>query len=132
MTIETNNVALVQQLLECGASWTDPDEYGNTPLSLIIATKDGNAALVKKLLVNGANAKDRDKDGLTPLHVAANLGFNELCAVLVDNGADQGGNTPVVLATQKYHTTAVSILIASGASLRWSHSSSCCSKTGLL
>ena len=76
---EANNVALVEQLLECGASLKDLDEDGNTPL--LIATKEGNAALVKKLLVNGATVKYRDKDGLTPLQVAAKLGYDEVCTV---------------------------------------------------
>ena len=115
---ETNNVALVQQLLNCGATWKDLDEDGNTPL--LFATKEGHAALVKKLLVNGADAKYQDKNGLTPLHVAANLGFNDTCVVLIDHGADlekedQEGNTPLMIAAANGHLSTKALLLQKGA-----------------
>ena len=48
--------------------------------------------------------------------------MNEVCAVLVDHGADleeadQDGNTPVLLATKGCHSSTVSALFESGAKI---------------
>ena len=65
------------------------------------------------LIKSGASLKQSNKDGLTPLHVAAKMGFAEVCVALVDHGAnleaaDQEGNTPLILATKDCHSNTVS------------------------
>ena len=55
--------------------------------ALLSATENGNTALVRQLLECGASFKDRDENGDTPLHTAVKLGFNEVCAALIDHGA---------------------------------------------
>ena len=95
-TNKASNVKLVEQLLECGASWK----------------------------INNSNK------GQTLLHVAAKLGYKEVCAILVDHGAnleegDREGNTPLLLATKLGHSNTVSTLLERGVDIN------ACDKQGL-
>ena len=116
--MRSDNAALVQQLLGCGANVNDCDRDGLTHLS--IASKTNNVPLLKQLLDHGASVNLRSKDGSTPLHVAAKLGFNEVCEILTDYGAglgeaDQEGNTPLMIAAENGHLSTLTLLLEKGA-----------------
>jgi hypothetical protein len=83
--IAAGDVARVRQLLEGGASLTDTDADGQTPL--LLATVAGRAAVVSLLLGHGADPNVPGRDGRTPLAEARARHLDEIVAALERAGA---------------------------------------------
>lgn len=85
------------------------------------AVRNGEAAQVKRLLEKGANLSARMEEDWTALHVAAYMGFGEVCTVLIREKAEvtavtETGQTPLHLAAKKGHFEAArAILMATKA-----------------
>jgi len=109
-------------------------EFLNSQASTIINTRDyknGESALhivvrrhddlwTRFLLSKGANPDVRDSQGNTPLIVAAQLGFPEGTAALIDgkanvNAPNDSGETPLIVAVQRRDILSVRLLLAAGA-----------------
>merc|ERR1719507_410749 len=86
MAIENGNVTLVKKLLECGASTSDRNADGLTPL--VIATEKGDVAIVGLLLQFAPSTSDRNADGLTPYLIATKQRNSQIVKLLLDNGVD--------------------------------------------
>jgi uncharacterized protein len=78
--VASGNLALVELLLEHGAT-PDPVEFlGATPLHS--AAAQGKRAMVNRLLAAGADPSRRTKDGKTPAEIASQYGHAELAEEL--------------------------------------------------
>jgi ankyrin repeat protein len=88
---------------------------------LIEATRDGDLAGVTRALKQGADIETTEPiGGLTPLIIAANNGFTEIAAHLIDAGADvnatsEQGMTPLIGAALKGYTEIATLLLERGA-----------------
>ncbi|KAK2807307.1 hypothetical protein FQN50_005461 [Emmonsiellopsis sp. PD_5] len=86
-------------------------EYGNLPV-LHLASRNGNTEVVRRLLQK-CNVAKRDNNYRTALHHAAEAGFPEVAALLVDSGAsmvmvkDNNGDSPLDIAMRHKHETTV-------------------------
>ena len=76
---------------------------------------------MKLLLKAGADHKQHNEDGETPLIIAARGGREELCKILLENGAVvhgvTGAGTPLMAAASQGHTSIVKLLLDKGARL---------------
>ncbi|HKK13728.1 MAG TPA: ankyrin repeat domain-containing protein [Gammaproteobacteria bacterium] len=63
--------------------------------------------MVSSLLRTGANVDERNMEGKTPLMAAAELGFEDIVAILIDHGADRD-------ATDSYGETAYEFAARNG------------------
>jgi len=88
--------------------------------SLTEAVADGDEVAVAEMLSNEQKARslvrERDHHGTTPLHVAAEEGYADICALLLDAGAeplvgDDIGFTPLHRAVQHGHAEVAKLLI---------------------
>ncbi|CAM9357424.1 unnamed protein product, partial [Ectocarpus fasciculatus] len=77
---------LVQDLLERGASHTDKNEEGDTPLHL--AAMRGHGLIVRTLLIEGADIDAVDNVGRTPLHLSCVNGDAVGVEALLTAGSD--------------------------------------------
>jgi ankyrin repeat protein len=84
--VRNNDLNLVQELIQNGASPNEKDEYGRTPLH--IAIMHGNTEIIKVLLQNGASLNEKTCNGYTPLHFASRYGYIETVKELLFFGAD--------------------------------------------
>lgn len=83
----------------------------------------GNIPYVKRLLAAGHPINVRDNVGWMPLHEAANHGFKEIVALLLENGgtsvindrAENGGITPLHDACSNGHFDIIELLLDKGA-----------------
>ncbi|KAI8093447.1 Glycerophosphoryl diester phosphodiesterase family-domain-containing protein [Halteromyces radiatus] len=89
MAVELKNIALLELLIEKGASADITDEDGET--ALLLAIRNGFSDGVKALIEAGhANVNHSEKiNGVTPLMVAAIEGNTEIVQLLLDGGADK-------------------------------------------
>lgn len=85
--------ALVELLLEKGASVNAKTQEGTTPLSLV---SSDNPGLARILLKYGADPNLASKNGLTPLMKAAQRDDRELVDILLTAGADPNTQLNVV------------------------------------
>ncbi|MEL3909513.1 MAG: ankyrin repeat domain-containing protein, partial [Treponema sp.] len=108
---------IIQELRQAGADPLARDSFGNTPLALVlrsgrpildvllgnnslITNSDGDTPLhiavqenadfdiLRYLILKGYPINKRNRMGITALTLAAKQGAAELCAVLIDSGAD--------------------------------------------
>jgi uncharacterized protein len=91
---------------------------GESALHIVIKRRDD--LWTRFLLAKGANPDIRDNAGNTPLIVAAQLGFPEGSAALIDgkanvNAANSSGETALIVAVQRRDMINVRLLLAAGA-----------------
>lgn len=96
----SGHTAVVEALLESGASADAANKAGNTPLHF--AAQKGHAAIVAPLLKSGAQMDARSKTGNTPLHLAAQNGHVAVVQPLLEFGhptdhSSNEGSTPLHL-----------------------------------
>lgn len=88
--------------------------------ALHIVTKRRDVTWLSFLLAKGANPNQRDGGGNTALMLAAQLGFAEGLALLIDRKAqvdlaNNSGETPLIRAVQNRDIATVRTLLAAGA-----------------
>lgn len=98
VAIAWNQVKIVVELLQHGASISDTSSNGHT--SLYIAAGCGSAEIVRILIENGAEISSTDQGGYSPLHLAASSNGADIAKYLLDCGADptatsNDGRTPL-------------------------------------
>jgi len=101
---------VVRALLASGASASDSDSWGETPVATAVRTDQ--ADVVVALLAAGAEVDSRDVRRSTPLHNAARAGAEDSARVLLSYGAepdavDDAGLTPLDYARQAGHDSVV-------------------------
>jgi ankyrin repeat protein len=111
---------VIGRVLKRGAKPNVKDPKGRTALHVFI-TREPNAAAFKLLLEAGADPHALDESGRNLLHQAVNAPitiFRQLIDLGVDvNGADQNGETPLMVAASSARNVAVlRDLLAAGAS----------------
>lgn len=110
---------LVRDLLERGASHTDKNEDGDTPLHL--AAKFGHGFIVRTLLIEGADMDAVDKLGRTPLHLSSINGDVVGLQALLTAGSDVNHRhsstnfSPLDMAAYNGKVEALTALLRKGA-----------------
>jgi ankyrin repeat protein len=95
---------------------TDPDvRRADGTAAVIIAAQAGNLVSAKLLVKYGASIASVDSKGRTALHWASELGYDQVAAELIRNGAspdvkDHDKKTPVQIALEHGHIRIVSLL----------------------
>lgn len=105
MAVNTNNIELIQKLLNQGLDPNFVDNQKRTPLHL--AVSKGYTDVVQLLLQNGAKQNRKDILGNTPLHLATCTTNVKIIKMLLEAGAnitmkDLNHRTPLNLAKSKY------------------------------
>ncbi|XP_064643262.1 ankyrin-1-like isoform X3 [Lineus longissimus] len=113
--VTTDNLELVETLIDRGADKDAKNEFGFTPLHFAVLSRNLPAVtfLVKKA---GVNVNAVDKDGNQAIHFAVTTANLELVETLIDRGADKDaknefGFTPLHLAVLSGNLLAVSFLV---------------------
>jgi uncharacterized protein len=118
---DANCVALVEELLDYGASVDARDRLGARPLSH--AARLGHLEMVDLLLARGAPIDARNLAGATALYFAAEGGRTSVAQRLIERGADvkltgRSGISPVAAAAYAGNDMIVEALLANGADER--------------
>ncbi|KAL9615930.1 MAG: hypothetical protein Q9160_009142 [Pyrenula sp. 1 TL-2023] len=113
LAAEQGSVELATLLMQRGVSVDTETNEGRTPLHL--ATNQRNLAVVQLLFRNGAKVQG-DIYGWTPLHMAAQRGYPDLAAPLIEGGADihakdEAGWTPFLCAISSRHFDIADLLL---------------------
>ena len=88
---------------------------------LIDAASWGNIAEVKSLIKAGADVNGELFDGWTALMAASFIGYQDIAALLIENGAEvnkaknTSGWTPLIMASRVGHKEIAALLIENGA-----------------
>ncbi len=98
-------------------------DYNSGESALHIVIKRRDDTWTRFLLAKGANPDIRDNAGNTPLIVAAQIGFPEGTAALIEgnanvNAANNSGETPLIVAVQRRDILNVRLLLAAGANAK--------------
>lgn len=78
--------AILESLIINGCNVNDINEFGETPLHLMVRNSNYNCTIA--LLANGANPSADDFNGNTPLHNAVKVGDIKIVKTLIVFGAD--------------------------------------------
>ncbi|OCK80629.1 ankyrin, partial [Lepidopterella palustris CBS 459.81] len=118
VAVQWNRNAVVQYLLNKGASVHAQDKKGWTVLHHAILRKGEDVDLLRSLLERGANVNATNNDKETPLHFTAKYLYNmkNMAEVLLSGGADIeardiAGRSPLWLAMQKRKYDIVELLL---------------------
>ncbi|MDA3837449.1 MAG: ankyrin repeat domain-containing protein [Candidatus Delongbacteria bacterium] len=117
--MSSNDVEVVQLLIDYKAPVNIQDEDGITPL--ILAIRNGSEDIVKILLNNGADTNLKENvNGQSPLHIASSKGYQGIVELLLENGADvnskdNNDNNALYLATFHKNKNVVKSLLLNGA-----------------
>ena len=106
-----------------GSTIVNTRDYNSGESALHIVVKRRDDTWTRFLLAKGANPDIRDNAGNTPLIVAAQIGFPEGTAALIDgnanvNAANNSGETPLIVAVQRRDMLNVRLLLAAGANAK--------------
>jgi hypothetical protein len=82
---EVDDLALIEALLDAGASATAANRFSVTPLDL--AAGNGDRAALERLLAAGASVNATSREGQTPLMTAARTGKLDAVEALLAHGA---------------------------------------------
>ena len=112
--IDTDNLDRVNQALMCGANVSQPDLYGQTPLTRSCC--EGRTGMVNFLLNHGAHIDQQNVVCNTPLLEACHKGHIGIVHLLLNRGANvdqvnQYGQTPLIGACREGHTGIVHLLL---------------------
>lgn len=118
-TVNFEDIASTQLLLQAGADPNLSTSYGNNALNLAVAS--GNSVLVQLLLSSGANPNSEASGGISVLMRAAEIGRLSSVTHLIENGAQLGyqephfGQTALMFAARAGHLEIVNYLLKKGA-----------------
>ena len=115
MASENGNVALVKQLLECGASAREAHGGGLTPL--LVAARQGHREVCEALLDSGANIEETDQTGNTAVFFASSEGHLETLRLFLDKGSRTDLKIPLAEAANRGHIEIVRMLLEWGATV---------------
>ena len=90
--VETNNLEIVNLLIDAGANVNAATRYKITPLSL--ACTNGNAAIIERLLKAGVDPNSTSEEGQTALMTAALNGKVDAIKMLLTHGAKVNATEP--------------------------------------
>ena len=113
----------VKGLLDQGANVNaEFDEYGTTPLHMVLSSSPPNKQIAKLLIERGAKLNAKAPFGMTPLHFAIREDEQEIVRLLIDKNADlnaknNNGNDPLHFAVKEAKPEIVKILIEANADL---------------
>ncbi|MCX5925245.1 MAG: ankyrin repeat domain-containing protein [Candidatus Dependentiae bacterium] len=112
--IDTDNLDRANQALMCGADVSQPDLYGQTPLTRSCC--EGRTGMVNFLLNHGAHIDQQNVVCNTPLLEACHKGHIGIVHLLLNRGANvdqvnQYGQTPLIGACREGHTGIVHLLL---------------------
>lgn len=119
--VRAGNVKAVQVHLDKGVDLDIVDERDET--ALMVAASSGDLEMARMLLEAGADPNKKSESGRhLSLHRAILKDHLELVRLLLESGAnlnteDQGGLTPLILASQRRNEEIVALLVEAGAQL---------------
>ncbi|XP_067009950.2 uncharacterized protein [Anabrus simplex] len=121
LAVASQNLDMVELLLEMGADTAAADKTGDT--SLIIACRKPSSEIVKILLNHGALTTAADFLGDSPLIIAVRNGYTDTVKVLLESNAsttaaDRFGCTALLIAAAGAKSEIVDLLLKHGASTR--------------
>lgn len=112
--VNRGNLAAVQALVDAGATVTAASKYNGTLLQA--AARKGSVEIAAYLLdKNPKLLESRDRDGNTALHTAAETGYPDLVAFLIEKGLDANAKnfnnrSPLSLAQKNNHAEVSDLL----------------------
>lgn len=112
--VNRGNLLAVQTLVDAGAAVTVANKYNGTLLQ--VAARKGSVEIASYLLdKNPKLLEQRDRDGNTALHTAAESGYPDLVAFLIEKGLDANAKnfsnrSPLSLAQKNNHLEVVDLL----------------------
>jgi len=120
--VESNNLDVVNLLIDAGANVNAETRYKITPLSL--ACKNGNAAIIERLLKAGVDPNSTSEEGQTALMTAALNGKVDAIKMLLAHGAKVNatepykGQTALMWAAGEGNSDAAALLIEFGGDVK--------------
>jgi hypothetical protein len=112
--INRGNLAAVQALVEAGANVTTANNYNGTLLQ--VAARKGSVEIASYLLDKNPKLLElRDRDGNSALHTAAEFGYPDLVAFLIEKGLDANAKnfnnrSPLSMAQKNKHQEVADLL----------------------
>ncbi|KAL3658449.1 hypothetical protein V7S43_016582 [Phytophthora oleae] len=118
LAIVTEDLELLEFVLESGTTLDDPDDCGASPLTTALLRRHFEAAGM--LITYGCDVDHVNAALQTSMHVLATYGALDAVQWLLDRGADieardAGGNSPLHLAAAYCSLPVVELLLAAGA-----------------
>ena len=120
--VKKKNIAILELLINYGASINFYDEDHKTPLNICLTHVWECDKIVEFLLKNGASANIPDKNNEMPLHIAARKKEANICKLLINYGAlvndvNKNLKTPLHVATEEGQNENCKLLIDFGSDI---------------